>query len=374
MSIPADLVKPPYTPAKIEEILREITRLDPSKQSEVLAGLSLIIDRQEASREIYLLGIKGELTGIGRKYIDKLPLSLCPQIFKSSLISLLVEKVKRPIPVASLEDSLRRIHGYMTYMNPLTILYVLWKNPEAAKNYFTEIISKNILTDLANPDLRYTVIYRDILVALSPTLSLDLLRKYYEPAGIPDEALEAAEEIREKNLDELLVLALRSYLRILVSITQILRSAAKAENYLENMKLETSGLLKYREILGKLVKTSKNLMQTSIDTLTVRPEEKTAEALAEIVDAALKRASGTEDYRIALNLLLEASLAPPDLVEGLEPILRKISGQLKAFDKGELSKLCSSRNGRLLVERLSRHGDKKWVSELGVDWADLCRG
>lgn len=372
MSIPADLLKLPYTPTKIEEILREITRLDPNKQSEVLAGLSLIIDRQEASREIYLLGIKGKLTGIGRKYIDKLPLSLCPQIFKSSLISLLVEKVKRPIPVASLEDSLRRIHGYMTYMNPLTILYVLWKNPEAAKNYFTEIISKNILTDLANPDLRYTVIYRDILVALSPTLSLDLLRKYYKPAGIPDEALEAAEEIREKNLDELLVLALRSYLRILVSITQILRSAAKAENYLENMKLETSGLLKYREILGKLVKTSKNLMQTSMDTLTIRPEEKTAEALAEIVDTALRRAGDTEDYRIALNLLLEASLTPLELVEGLEPILRKISEQLKTIDKRILSKLCSSRKGKLLIERLSKHSDKKFILDLGVNWAKLC--
>ncbi|NPA98100.1 MAG: hypothetical protein GXO43_01855 [Crenarchaeota archaeon] len=373
MSLPADLVKPPYTRERIDEILNEITRLGPNRRSEALAGLSLIIDRQEASREIYLLGIKGELADIGEKYIDKLPLSLCPQVFKSSLISLLVKKIKKPIPVASLEDSLRRIHGYMTYMNPLAILYILWKNPEGAKNYFAEIISKNILVDLANPDLRYTVIYRDILVALSPILSVELFKKYYEPAGIPDEALEAAEEIGGKKLDELLALALRSYLRILVSVTQVLRSAAKAEDYLENMKLETSGLIKYREILGKLVKTSKNLMQTSLDTLTVRPEEKTAKSLAEIVAVALRRTSDPEDYRIALNLLLEASLAPPDLVEGLNSILGRISELLETINREELSKLCSSRKGRLLIERLSRHSDKKWISKLGINWTDLCR-
>ncbi len=374
MSISIELAKPPYTREKIRELLKTIERLNPAQQAEALAGLSVIMDRQGAAPDTYRLGIRGELAEIGEEYLSRLPLNLCPHIFKSTLISFLVNRIRKPISSATFLDSLRRLHGYMTYMNPLAILYVLWKNPAGAKKYFIDLIDKNLLTDLANPDLRYTVLYRDLLVALSPILSMELFRRYYEPASIPEEILETAGELDEKALIELLVRTLRSYIRTLISITQVLRAAARAEEYLDKMKLETIGLVKYRDVLGRLVRTSRNLMLTSLETLTIYPEPVTAEALAGIVGKGLELLREPEELRLALNLILEASLAPEDLVRGLTYILEKLVEIIRGVEREALTKLCGNIKGRVLFGRLARHNDKKWVSMLGVRWDRICTG
>jgi len=372
MSMSIELAKPPYTREKIKELLKTIERLNPAQQLEALAGLSVIIDRQGAAPDIYRLGIRGELAEIGEEYLNRLPLNLCPHIFKSTLISFLANRIRKPISSAAFLDSLRRLHGYMTYMNPLAILYVLWKNPTAAKKYFIDLIDKSLLIDLANPDLRYTVLYRDLLVALSPILSMELFRKYYEPVSIPEEILETAGEINAEDLMELLVRTIRSYIKTLISTTQVLRAAIRAEEYLDKMKLETTGLVKYRDVLGRLVKTSRNLMLTSLETLTVYPEPVTAEALAGIVSEGLKLLRIPEELRLALNLILEASLAPEDHVRSLTYILGKLVEIIKGVGREELAKLCGNVKGRVLLERLARHNDKKWVSMLGVKWDKIC--
>ncbi len=372
MSISVELAKPPYTREKIIDLLKTIERLNPAQQAEALAGLSVIIDRQGVAPDIYKLGIRGELVEIGEEYLGRLPLNLCPHLFKSTLISFLTNRVRKPISSVALLDSLRRIHSYMTYMNPLTILYVLWKNPSGAKKYFIDLIDKNLLTDLANPDLRYTVLYRDLLVALSPMLSMELFRRYYEPASIPEKILETARELDKKGMVELLVKTLRSYIRILISTTQVLRAAARAEEYLDGMKLETTGLVKYKDVLGRLVRTSRNLMLTSLETLTVYPEPVTAEALAGIVGKGLEALGEPEDLRLVLNLILEASLAPEILVRGLTLMLEKVIGIIRGVDREALAKLCGSIKGKILLERLARHNNKKWVSMLGVEWDKIC--
>ncbi len=372
MSIPAELVNPPYTREKIIELLKTIERLNPARQAEALAGLTVIIDRQDAAPYIYRLGIRGELAEIGEEYLDRLPLNMCPHLFKSTLISFLTKRIRKPISSTALLDSLRRIHGYMTYMNPLTILYVLWKNPVGAKKYFIDLIDENLLKDLANPDLRYTVLYRDLLVALSPMLSIELFRRYFEPASIPEEILETARELDEKGMTELLAKTLRSYIRTLISTTQVLRAAVRAEEYLDRMKLETTGLVKYRDLLGRLVRTSRNLMLTSLETLTVYPEPMTAEALAGIVGKGLEALGGLDDQRLVLNLILEASLAPEDLVRGLTYILEKLVEIIRGIDREALAKLCGSIKGKMLFKRLARHNDKKWVTSLGIRWDKIC--
>ncbi len=372
MSISVELAKPPYTREKIIDLLKTIESLNPAQQAEALAGLSVIIDRQGAAPDIYKLGIRGELVEIGEEYLGRLPLNVCPHLFKSTLISFLANRVRKPISSVALLDSLRRIHSYMTYMNPLTILYVLWKNPLGAKKYFIDLIDKNLLTDLANPDLRYTVLYRDLLVALSPMLSMELFRRYYEPASIPEKILETARELDEKGMVELLIKTLRTYIRTLISITQVLRAAARAEEYLDGMKLETTGLVKYKDVLGRLVRTSRNLMLTSLETLTVYPEPVTAEALAGIVGKGLEALGEPEDLRLVLNLILEASLAPEVLVRGLTLMLEKLIGIIRSVDREALAKLCGSIKGKILLERLARHNDKKWVSMLGVEWDKIC--
>ncbi len=372
MSISIELAKPPYTKGKIRELLKTIEKLNPAQQAEALAGLSVIMDRQGAAPDIYKLGIRGELAEIGEEYLSRLPLNLCPHIFKSTLISFLTNRIRKPISSAALLDSLRRLHRYMTYMNPLAILYVLWKNPKGAKKYFIDLIDKNLLTDLANPDLRYTVLYRDLLVALSPILSMELFRRYYGPASIPGEILATAEELDDEGLIELLIRTLRSYIRTLISTIQVLRAAARAEEYLDRMKLETTGLVRYRDVLGRLVRTSKNLMLTSLETLTVYPELVTAEALAGIVGKGLEVLGGPEDLRLVLNLILEASLAPDDLVRGLAYMLGKLVEIIRGVEREALAKLCGNVKGRVLFERLARHNDKKWVSMLGVEWDKIC--
>ncbi len=101
MSISIELAKPPYTKGKIRELLKTIEKLNPAQQAEALAGLSVIMDRQGAAPDIYKLGIRGELAEIGEEYLSRLPLNLCPHIFKSTLISFLTNRIRKPISSAA---------------------------------------------------------------------------------------------------------------------------------------------------------------------------------------------------------------------------------------------------------------------------------